>query len=89
VSRNLLDIGERNRHMEEGFGLVAARNNPMNLREKEYFLTDKGRALLHSITRQLYGTVQTFDEAAVKADNADCRVSGVIVFEAEDKKEEK
>jgi hypothetical protein len=37
-----LDIGERNRHMEEGFGLVAARNNPMNLRKKEYFLTDKG-----------------------------------------------
>ena len=25
----------------------------MNLREKEYFLADKGRALLHSITRQL------------------------------------
>ena len=53
MSRNLLDIGERNRHMEEGFGLVAARNNPMNLREKEYYLTDKGRTLLHSITRQL------------------------------------
>jgi DNA-binding MarR family transcriptional regulator len=48
VSRNPLDIGERNRYMEEGFGLVAARNNPMNLREKEYYLTDKGRALLHS-----------------------------------------
>ena len=36
MSHNLLDIGERNRHMEEGFGLVTARNNPMNLREKEY-----------------------------------------------------
>ena len=46
-------IGERNRHMEEGFGLVTARNNPINLREKEYYLTDKGRALLHSIMRQL------------------------------------
>ena len=34
MSRNLLDIGEHNRHMEEGFGLVNARNNPMNLREK-------------------------------------------------------
>jgi hypothetical protein len=53
VSRNLLDIGERNRHMEEGYGPVAARTNPMNLREKEYYLTDRGRALLHSITRQL------------------------------------
>jgi DNA-binding MarR family transcriptional regulator len=39
--------------MEAGFGLVASRNNPMNLREKEYYLTDTGRALLHSITRQL------------------------------------
>ena len=45
MSSNLLDIGDRNRHMEEGFGLVTARNNPMNLREKVYFLTDKGRAL--------------------------------------------
>jgi hypothetical protein len=53
VSRNLLNVAERNRHMEEGFGLVAVRNNPMNLRAKEYYLTDKGRALLHSITRQL------------------------------------
>lgn len=53
MSRNLLDIGERNRHMEEGFCLVVGRPNPMNLREKVYFLTDKGHALLHSVTRQL------------------------------------
>ena len=52
MSRNLLDIGERNRRMEEGFGLVQARNNPMNLREKEYYLTDVG-ALVHKVTRQL------------------------------------
>jgi DNA-binding MarR family transcriptional regulator len=53
MSRNLLDIGDRNRHMEEGFKLVTSRNNPMNLREKEYFLTDKGRAVIHQIKRQL------------------------------------
>jgi hypothetical protein len=35
-----------------------------------------------------YGTVQLFDEAAVKADKADCRVAGVKVFKRE-KEEEK
>ena len=53
MSTNLLDIGDRNRHMEEGFGLVTARNNPMNLREKEYFLTDKGRALAFQLERNM------------------------------------
>jgi DNA-binding MarR family transcriptional regulator len=49
MSRHLLDIGERNRHMEKGFGLVAFRSNPMELRRHEYFLTDKGRALLRKV----------------------------------------
>jgi DNA-binding MarR family transcriptional regulator len=53
MSRNLLDIGDRNRHMEEGYGLITGRAKPMNLREKEYFLTDKGRALVHKVTLQL------------------------------------
>ena len=52
MSRHLLDIGERNRHMEEGFGLVTYRANPMELRKHEYALTDKGRALAHKISRQ-------------------------------------
>lgn len=51
MSRHLLDIGERNRMMEEGFGLVTYRPNPMELRKHEYMLTDKGRALIHRITR--------------------------------------
>jgi hypothetical protein len=34
--------------LEEGLSVGEyARNNPMNLREKEYFLTDKERALIH------------------------------------------
>jgi DNA-binding MarR family transcriptional regulator len=53
MSRHLLDIGDRNRHMEEGFGLVTARQNPLELRKNEIFLTAKGRALMHRITRQL------------------------------------
>jgi DNA-binding MarR family transcriptional regulator len=55
MSRHLLDIGERNRKMKPGFNLVTYRPNPMELRRHEYFLTDKGRALLHKITRQLKG----------------------------------
>lgn len=53
MSRHLLDIGERNRHMEEGFGLVTARQNPMELRKNEVFLTSKGKAVLRQIIRQL------------------------------------
>jgi hypothetical protein len=53
MSRHLLDIGERDRYMEPGLGWVAFRLNPMELRKKEYFLTDKGRALVHQFKRQL------------------------------------
>lgn len=53
MSRHILDIGERDRYMEEGFGLITYRPNPMELRRHEVFLTDKGRAVLHQISRQL------------------------------------
>jgi DNA-binding MarR family transcriptional regulator len=53
MSRHLLDIGDRNRHMEEGFGLITHRVNPMELRKHEYFLTDKGRSLLHKVLRHI------------------------------------
>ena len=53
MSRHLLDIGERNRHMEEGFGLITARQSPLELRKSEIFLTPKGKAMLHKIVRQL------------------------------------
>ena len=36
MSRHLLDIGQRNRNMEEGFGLVTYRANPLELRKHEY-----------------------------------------------------
>ncbi len=52
MSRHLLDIGDRNRHMEEGFGLVTYRANPMELRKHEYMLTDKGRALAYQLARR-------------------------------------
>lgn len=51
MSRHLLDIGERNRHMTEGFGLVTYRQNPINTREHEYYLTPKGYAMVQRIIR--------------------------------------
>jgi DNA-binding MarR family transcriptional regulator len=55
MSRHLLDIGERNRHMEEGFGLVTQRPDPMELRKHQMMLTPKGRAVAHQIARHLRG----------------------------------
>lgn len=53
MSRHLLDIGDRNRHMAEGFGLVTSRANPMELRKHEYFLTPKGERIAEKIGRVL------------------------------------
>ncbi|HEX3522499.1 MAG TPA: hypothetical protein VHT52_10480 [Stellaceae bacterium] len=50
MSRNLLDISERDRNYEEGPALVIGKENVLNRREKLYSLTPKGRALLASIT---------------------------------------
>ena len=49
MSRHLLDLGERNRKKQPGFGLVVGRPNPMELRKHEYFLTPKGRALFERL----------------------------------------
>ncbi|API58510.1 hypothetical protein BSL82_03645 [Tardibacter chloracetimidivorans] len=43
VSRHLLDLGERNRRMEPGYGLVERTVNPSNLKQNFYTLTPRGR----------------------------------------------
>jgi DNA-binding MarR family transcriptional regulator len=53
MSRHLLDLGERNRHMEPGLDLVVMRQNPMELRRNEYRLTKKGRTLLARVIQLL------------------------------------
>ena len=53
MSRHLLDIGERNRDLEPGFGLVKSEPNPLNLREHRVTLTDKGRQVATHIRDQL------------------------------------
>lgn len=51
MSRNLLDMTDRDRNYESGAGLVESRENILNRREKLYSLTPKGRALIASITK--------------------------------------
>jgi DNA-binding MarR family transcriptional regulator len=51
MSRHLLDIGDRDRYREPGFGLVHKRQDPMELRKQRVFLTDKGRAIARRILR--------------------------------------
>ncbi len=53
MSRHLLDIGDRNRHMKAGFGLVTQRTDPLELRKHQVMLTDKGKALAHRLARVL------------------------------------
>jgi DNA-binding MarR family transcriptional regulator len=45
MSRHLLDLGARNRHLEPGFGLIEARPARDDLRRHEMYLTREGRAL--------------------------------------------
>lgn len=53
MSRHLLDIGPRNRNMEDGFNLVQYRASPFELRRHEYYLTAKGRQLINHVLREL------------------------------------
>lgn len=53
MSRHLLDIGPRNRNMEEGYGLIQYRANPLELRRHQFFLTNKGRRLVSLILKEL------------------------------------
>lgn len=49
ISRNLLDLGSRNRKREAGFGLVETNVDPMELRKKIVTLTPKGRGIVHQL----------------------------------------
>ena len=52
MSRHILDIGERNRDRDPGFGLVQTKPNMENLREHVVFLSPKGKALISRLARQ-------------------------------------
>jgi DNA-binding MarR family transcriptional regulator len=53
TSRYLLDIGDRNRYMQEGLGWITQRMDPLNRRRHQAMLTHKGRALAHAVVRAL------------------------------------
>ena len=55
VSRNLLDLGMRNRKREPGYGLVETEVDPMELRKKSVTLTPKGREVIRQIVNVMYG----------------------------------
>lgn len=54
MTRCLLDMGERNRYKEPGFGLIMQRMDPMDMRRHQTFLTPQGRALWRRV-------LQTFE----------------------------
>lgn len=56
MSRQLIDLGQRNRRMEPGYMLIEQRQNPMNLRENQYSVTLKGNHLLKGILKHLKRT---------------------------------
>lgn len=47
MTRHLLDIGDRNRAREEGFGLVTQERDRNDLRRHAARITPKGKALIH------------------------------------------
>ena len=49
ASRQLLDLGERNRKMEPGYMLVNRIVDPNNLRVNRYTLTPKGKLLVNQL----------------------------------------
>jgi DNA-binding MarR family transcriptional regulator len=49
MSRQMNDLGPRNRHFEPGFNLITSRQDPMELRQNQYYLTDAGLKLAESI----------------------------------------
>ena len=51
ASRQLLDLGERNRKMEPGYMLIDRKVDPMNLRVNRYTLTPKGRLLIKELAQ--------------------------------------
>lgn len=55
VSRFLLEIGQKSRYRDEPLGLVDRDVSPHSLREQEYFLTPRGRALVQEIVDILEG----------------------------------
>jgi DNA-binding MarR family transcriptional regulator len=53
MTRNLLDIGDRNRQREAGLGLITAERDLFDLRKHNAKVTPKGKALAHHVAMVL------------------------------------
>jgi DNA-binding MarR family transcriptional regulator len=53
MTRNLLDLGARNRKREPGFGLLVSRMDPMDMRKHQTPLTDQGQRLVKRVVDTL------------------------------------
>lgn len=53
MTRHLLDIGDRNRAREDGFGLITQERDKLDLRRHHARLTTKGKALMHRMMQAL------------------------------------
>jgi hypothetical protein len=53
MTRHLLDIGDRNRQREEGFGLITQDRDNEDLRRHHAKITPAGKALMHKIITAL------------------------------------
>lgn len=56
MTRHLLDIGDRNREREQGFGLVTQERDVQDLRRHHARITPRGKALMHKIITALKTT---------------------------------
>jgi DNA-binding MarR family transcriptional regulator len=53
MTRHLLDLGPKTRNNEPGLGLLMQRQDPLDMRKHQTFLTSEGRALAHKLIRAL------------------------------------
>ena len=51
MTRHLLDLGERNRHGDEGMNVIEQRRDRVDLRINRSFINEKGAALLSKVRR--------------------------------------
>lgn len=51
MTRHLLDLGERNRHGDEGMNIIEQRRDRQDLRINRSFISEKGATLLSKVRR--------------------------------------
>jgi hypothetical protein len=56
MSRHLIDLGRRNRRMEQGYQVIECRQDDFDMRKNRYNLTPKG----HTVVNKLLDTVKNY-----------------------------